>query len=119
MNKNIKSFGKSLMLTSCHRLPERSFFFRGKQLPLCARCSGLLVGCLTYPFFIFDILTLPLSVLLFLHLPLVIDGTTQALGKRLSTNGMRLITGIMAGVSQVGVCNLLALKVAFFFNQFI
>ena len=25
----------------CHQLPERSFFFDGRQLPVCARCSGL------------------------------------------------------------------------------
>ncbi len=28
----------------CHRFPERSFFFGGQQLPLCARCSGTFLG---------------------------------------------------------------------------
>jgi uncharacterized membrane protein len=28
----------------CHRLPERSFFFGGRQLPMCARCSGTFSG---------------------------------------------------------------------------
>ncbi len=30
----------------CHRLPERSFFLAGQQLPLCARCSGIYLGSL-------------------------------------------------------------------------
>jgi len=31
----------------CHRIPERSFFIGGVQLPLCARCSGTYLGALT------------------------------------------------------------------------
>jgi uncharacterized membrane protein len=30
----------------CHRIPERSFFMGGQQLPLCARCSGTFLGVL-------------------------------------------------------------------------
>ncbi len=30
----------------CHRIPERSFFIGGQQLPLCARCSGTYLGAL-------------------------------------------------------------------------
>ena len=25
----------------CHQLPDRSFFIEGRQLPVCARCTGL------------------------------------------------------------------------------
>lgn len=28
----------------CHQLPERSFFLNGRQLPLCARCTGTFLG---------------------------------------------------------------------------
>jgi len=28
----------------CHQRPERSFFFHGHQLGVCARCTGLYVG---------------------------------------------------------------------------
>ena len=31
----------------CHQLPERSFHFRGAQLPVCARCVGLYLGAAT------------------------------------------------------------------------
>lgn len=30
----------------CHRIPERSFFFGGRQLPLCARCTGTFAAAL-------------------------------------------------------------------------
>lgn len=30
----------------CHQLPARSYFFGGRQLPLCARCSGQYLGVL-------------------------------------------------------------------------
>lgn len=30
----------------CHRLPEHSYFIAGRQLPLCARCSGTYLGTL-------------------------------------------------------------------------
>jgi len=28
----------------CHQIPERSFFLDGRQLPLCARCTGTFLG---------------------------------------------------------------------------
>jgi len=31
----------------CHRIPSHSFFIAGRQLPLCARCSGTFIGALT------------------------------------------------------------------------
>ena len=30
----------------CHRIPERSFFLNGRQLPLCARCTGTFLGAM-------------------------------------------------------------------------
>lgn len=30
----------------CHQIPMRSFFFDGRQMPLCARCSGQFLGAL-------------------------------------------------------------------------
>ena len=28
----------------CHQIPDRSFFWHGHQLPVCARCTGLYVS---------------------------------------------------------------------------
>ena len=30
--------------TGCHKLPDRSFFYHGKQFPVCARCTGVFIG---------------------------------------------------------------------------
>jgi uncharacterized membrane protein len=30
----------------CHRIPERSFFLNGRQMPLCARCTGTFLGAM-------------------------------------------------------------------------
>ena len=30
----------------CHQIPGRSFFLDGRQLPVCARCTGLYLGAL-------------------------------------------------------------------------
>lgn len=90
-------------LVACHRLPERSLFWRGRQLPVCARCTGILLGYLAYPLFLFGVVAAPLWLALALQLPTLVDGLTQATGRRTSTNALRLATGVLAGVGQVGV----------------
>ena len=37
----------------CHQLPERSFFFKGYQLPICARCLGIILGYILCIFLLF------------------------------------------------------------------
>jgi len=36
-------FGKRI---GCHQKPERSFFIKGYQFPVCARCTGVIIGYL-------------------------------------------------------------------------
>ena len=88
---------------ACHRLPERSFAWRGRQFPVCARCTGILLGWAAYPFFLFGLAALPLWLSLALNVPALVDGGTQAAGRRTSTNLLRLVTGLLAGLGQVGV----------------
>lgn len=33
--------------TGCHQIPDRSFYVRGYQFPVCARCTGVVLGYLT------------------------------------------------------------------------
>lgn len=81
----------------CHQMPERSFFYKGYQFPLCARCTGLFIGylvgiiiCFIYPF------SQVISVVL--CIPMAIDGSTQYLKLRVSTQCLRLLTGILGGI---------------------
>jgi uncharacterized membrane protein len=87
-----------LEFVSCHRMPERSFFYKGKQFPVCARCTGIYIGYIAI--FIFAIFLTHISLFwsFALLLPSIIDGLTQAFCNRESNNVLRLITGIMFGV---------------------
>lgn len=84
----------------CHKLPERSFFYKGKQFPICARCTGILIGYVIAIIGIFFI-NIPFLLCLTLLLPIGIDGIGQYLGKWTSTNIRRLITGILAGIATI------------------
>lgn len=82
----------------CHQRPDRSFFIRGKQFPLCARCTGILIG---YFLGIFTAICTGCSnycFYLILLLPMVIDGVLQLKFKKESNNIRRVITGILGGI---------------------
>ncbi len=82
----------------CHQKPERSFHFRGKQFPLCARCTGIFVG------YFFGIVTAYTThcekylYFLLLILPMIIDGSIQNILKIESNNCRRFITGFLGGI---------------------
>lgn len=92
----------------CHQLPERSFFFKGHQFPLCARCTGILIGYIIGIIYLFIVKDLHIFIELLLMVPLLIDGTVQYLGYFKSTNIRRLITGILAGISTICLFRLAA-----------
>ena len=86
----------------CHRKPERSFFIRGHQFPVCARCTGFYISLVLYfiytYFFYVDYSSLLLTIAILLLVPAEIDGFTQLLELRESNNTLRLITGLMGGL---------------------
>lgn len=86
-------------------MPERSFFIKNHQFPVCARCTGFYTGLivfLIYNFF-FEITYTPelfvISVLLLI--PTAIDGFTQLLGYRESNNNLRFTTGFIGGIGLI------------------
>ncbi|HJC58643.1 MAG TPA: DUF2085 domain-containing protein [Candidatus Eisenbergiella intestinipullorum] len=83
----------------CHARPDRSFYWHGRQFPICARCTGELAGILTGipAILIFGYLSIPVMALLML--PMVADGFRQLLTKYTSTNLRRVITGFFFGMA--------------------
>ncbi len=86
----------------CHRKPKRSFFIKGHQFPVCARCTGFYISLVLYfiytYFFYVDYSLLLLTIAVLLLVPTGIDGFTQLFELRESNNTLRLITGLMGGL---------------------
>lgn len=86
----------------CHRLPERSFFIKGYQFPVCARCTGFYISMIIlvlYDYFIPIVFTFEEFILgIILSIPFLIDGWSQYFNLRESNNPLRLVTGLLGGV---------------------
>lgn len=103
MNTTVKNTLNKILyyMFLCHRIPERSFFYRGKQFPICARCTGILIGYFLGIIYIMYTKKIhPLGEFL-LMIPLVIDGIGQLRGYWISNNSRRLVTGVMAGIATI------------------
>jgi uncharacterized membrane protein len=82
----------------CHRLPERSFFVKGRQFHVCARCTGLMMGATVSTMLLGTGNYLILPFLFFASL-LALDGFTQRQGYRNSNNRIRFIIGLTTGLT--------------------
>lgn len=101
--KDVKFRGNRLELSLCHQKPERSFFWKGKQFPLCARCSGIHLGYFSIPLFLFGIIEIPILWTIIMILPTYIDGLVQAYFDIESTNSRRFITGLASGIGSMSL----------------
>ncbi|MEW9671527.1 DUF2085 domain-containing protein [Ammoniphilus sp. 3BR4] len=88
----------TLSFIPCHRLKARSFSIFGKQFPICARCTGILVGFLLMPVVLFIPWSIPFWIGLLLNIPMIIDGYTQLKRWRQSNNSLRFFTGLVGGL---------------------
>lgn len=88
----------------CHCFPARSFFWKGKQFPICARCTGELVGMiLQCVFFILFSVYASWGWCAVFAMPLIIDGVLQLKTKWFSNNPLRFFTGVFFGIAFVSV----------------
>ena len=87
----------------CHRIPDRCLRFRGRTMPLCARCFGAGIGQVValvllisdgLPSYFFCVL---------LAIPMTVDWSLQEFVNIPSTNLRRVVTGILGGFGVGGV----------------
>lgn len=80
----------------CHQKPERSFFYKGYQFPVCARCTGVLfasvAACVMFPIY-----PLGQGWCVGMCLVMFLDWFIQRIGVKESTNTRRLLTGLAGG----------------------
>ena len=98
----VRVFIDSVLIHSwpCHRLPGRSFFLRGRQFHICARCTGIISSFLFSPFFFIADRDALCLFIIFLFMTAT-DGITQLLEWRESNNFLRFITGFGLGITFV------------------
>lgn len=95
-------------LCGCHQMADRSFFINGYQFPICARCTGVIIG------YIFSLLYRETSIVINLISMgiMFIDWIVQYLKIKSSTNLRRLITGIIGGYGLMNVYVFLIIKIS-------
>lgn len=81
----------------CHQKPNRCFKIKGYLMPICARCTGIIISfvcaviCLVNKLYINKILAIIMTLIMF------IDWLIQFLKIKTSTNIRRLVTGLIGG----------------------
>jgi len=107
INSPIAGFFYLLFKPTCHQMSVRSFFLWEQKMPVCARCAGIYLSMLFFGLAFSAALyrkrIKPIStrIFLFFLIPIAIDGSTQIIGLRESTNLLRFITGGFAALGTV------------------
>ena len=83
-------------MLGCHQMPERSFFIKGFQFPVCARCTGVILSAIISTIIFFK-KRLPIGLCLSMSSVMLLDWGMQYLKIKESTNSRRLITGLIGG----------------------
>lgn len=97
----------------CHQRPERSPHLWGAQFPLCWRCSGILIGLISFVVLIVITRRLPaLSLSVALCLPLPLDVLLAIAGVWSGANTVRCVTGMLWGVGAMSVLLYVATRFA-------
>lgn len=82
----------------CHQMPERSFFYKGYQFPVCARCTGVIIGEIIAILMLILKIQSNIIISVFLLLIMGIDWFIQFINILQSNNIRRLATGLCGGI---------------------
>ena len=77
-------------------MDSRSFHYKGQRFPLCARCTGELLGIIL-SLLTFSLGHPPLPAIILMLFPMILDGGIQLLTSYESGNIRRLLTGGLFG----------------------
>ena len=95
-----ESLGRMPFRFLCHGIEERCLTIGEGRMAVCSRCFGIYAGALAgIALWLVTRRAVPVALLVVMAIPLLIDGGTQAVGLRESTNLLRLATGVPAGAS--------------------
>ena len=81
----------------CHQKPERSFFYKDYQFPVCARCTGVILSSVL-AVIIFRKKRIPVPICMGMSAVMLADWLVQYLGIRESNNKRRFVTGLIGGL---------------------
>lgn len=101
MEKNDKiwlkmmNFGHRL---GCHQMPERSFFYKDYQFPVCARCTGVIIGEIIALIIIIIGVRIRIISALAILMIMGFDWGFQFFKIKESNNIRRILSGICGGV---------------------
>lgn len=96
--------------SGCHQRADRSFFYKDRKFPICARCTGVIIGnLLAIPFYLLYGVNL---LLCFIFASIMFfDWLIQYIKICESTNGRRLVTGILGGYSVMTIQITIVIKI--------
>ena len=95
----------------CHQLSERSFFVRGRQFHLCARCTGIITGYFLSPLAYFTLGEEVTFYFIICAMIIALDGFTQLWKLRESANILRFVTGLSFGLTFPSFCFVILIKI--------
>lgn len=89
-------------ILGCHQMPERSFFIRGYQFPVCARCFGVYTGMIL-AIILFSVVNPKIYICVLFNGIMFLDWWLQYKKILLSNNIRRVVTGLLAGYGLISI----------------